>query len=237
VAPTINATTGFQIAGAATTDRCLLGNGTNFVQSGSDCLTTDNTKTLTNKTFDTEATGNVLGTVSYVFLDAAGCQGTTAFSNFDLPTSGAAAAACNTGTNTQQGLLDFATDAGTLTAQRKFQLPADWNSSGAIEAMAKWKTSATANDVVWQVAIACVADAQTDDPSFTDTAFAADTAKGTANQQNDTAWTTITATGGCAAGEMAYLRLKRDPAHASDTLAAGTTARLIALSLRFRRTQ
>jgi hypothetical protein len=232
-----NAITGFRINNAAASNRCLLGNGTNFVQSSSDCLTTDNTETLINKTFDAEATGNALGTVSYIFIDAAGCQNTTAFSNFDLPTSGAAVAACNTGTNTQQGLLDFATDSGTLTAQRKFQLPADWNSSGAVEAMVKWKTSATANDVVWQVAIACVGDAQTDDPSFTDTAFSADTAKGMANQQNDTAWTTITTTGGCTAGELAYLRFKRDPAHASDTLAAGTTARLVALSLRFRRTQ
>ena len=198
---------------------------------------TATTDTLTNKTLDSEATGNALGTVSYIFLDAGGCQNVTAFSNFDLPTSGAAVAACNTGTNTQQGLLDFATDSGSLTAQRKFKLPTDWNSGGAVEARVTWKTAAIVNDVVWQVAIACVADAETDDPAFSDTVFAADTAKGTTNQQNDTAWTTITTTGTCAVDELAYLRLKRDPAHASDTLAAATTARLIALSLRIRRTQ
>lgn len=216
VTPTVNATTALQT------------NGTTRISS---------TGAVNNVSLDAEGTGNSLTTVSKIFIDGAGCQNTTASSNWDLPTSAAPTAACRTGTNTQQATLDFATDSGALTAQRKFRLPSDWAAGSNIDAIVTWSTSATTNDVVWQIAIACASDGDSDDPGFTDDAFTADAAKGTANQLNDTAVNTVTTTGSCAAGDIAFMRIKRDPAHASDTLAAGTTARLIGVELAIRRTQ
>ena len=71
-------------------------------------------------------------------------------------------------------------------------------------------------------------DAETDDPAFNTASTVTDTAKGTTNQTNDAAITTVTVTG-CAAGELMHLKILRDAAHASDTLAA--TARLIGVEL------
>jgi hypothetical protein len=90
------------------------------------------------------------------------------------------------------------------------------------------ETTATSGDVVWQLAIICVADAETDDPAFNTASTVTDTAKGTTNQTNDAAITTVTVTG-CAAGELMHIKILRDSAHASDTLAA--TARLIGVEL------
>ncbi len=202
--------------------------GTTVITSG---------RAANNLALDAEATGNSLGTVGVVWIDGAGCNNTTALENWDSLGSGQAVSTCNLGTNTAQGVLRFATDSGSLTKQRKFLLPHDWNSGGNVDVRVKWKTAAIVNDVMWQIAIACVGDGETDDPSFTDDVFTADTAKGTANQQNDTVVNTVTTTGSCAASELAYVRIKRDPAHASDTLAAGTNADLIGLEIRYRRTQ
>ncbi len=216
VTPTVNATTALQT------------NGTTRI---------DSSGTVNNVSLDAEGTGNSLTTVSKIFIDGAGCQNTSASSNWDLPTSAAPAAACRTGANTQQATLDFATDSGALTAQRKLRLPSDWAAGSNLDAIVTWSTSATTNDVVWQIAIACASDGDSDDPSFTDDAFTADAAKGTANQLNDTAVNTVSTTGSCVAGDVAFVRIKRDPAHASDTLAAGTTTRLIGVELTIRRTQ
>ena len=84
------------------------------------------------------------------------------------------------------------------------------------------------------VATICVADAETDDPAFNTASTVTDAAKGTTNQTNDATVTGITTTG-CAAGELLHLKVFRDSAHASDTLAA--TARLIGVELTMRRTQ
>lgn len=166
---------------------------------------------------------------SKVWLEAAGCQNTSATLMWDTPTSNPAVAACVTGTNTQKGVADFA-DSSNLSMQRTLLLPSDW--TGAIDVKFKWFTSATSGDVVWQIATACVADGETDDPSFNTASTVTDTAKSTANQTNDATITGITATG-CAAGELLHLKVFRDAAHASDNLAA--TARLIGIELTLRR--
>jgi len=193
--------------------------------------------TLTNKTLDVEGTGNTLNTVGVVWIDGAGCDNTDALKNWDKLASGGAVETCDLGTNTAKGVLRFATDSGTLSAQRKFLLPHDWDSGRNIDARIKWKTGATTGDVVWQAAIACAGDGDSDDPAFTDTVFAEDTAQGTASRINDTAVTTVATTGACAPSDVAFLRVRRDPAHASDTLAAGTNADLIGLEIRYRRAQ
>lgn len=183
------------------------------------------TDTLTNKTMDAEGTGNVLTIPRRLWFPAAGCNNATAGPIWDLPTSNAAVAACVTGTNTQKGVLEFA-DSANLSAQTTYLLPSTF--TGAIDAKIKWVTTATTGDVVWQLGTVCVADAETDDPSFNTASTVTDTAKGTTLQTNDATITGVTATG-CAAGELLHLKIFRDSAHASDTLAA--TARLIGVEL------
>lgn len=183
------------------------------------------TKTLTNTTMDAEGTGNVLTIPHRIWFPAAGCNNATAGNIWDLPTSNPAVPACKTGTNTQMGVLDFA-DSSNLSAQITYMLPTTW--TGALDARIKWMTTATTGDVVWQLSTICVADAETDDPAFNAASTVTDTAKGTTNQTNDASITGVTTTG-CAAGELMHLKIQRDSAHASDTLAA--TARLIGVEL------
>jgi len=124
---------------------------------------TSDSATLTNKTLDVEGTGNAITIVDKVWFAAAGCNNATATSFYDLPTANAAAAACITGTNTQKGVLDF--DAATdESGQVSLALPSDF--TGAIDVKYKWLAAATSGDVVWGVQAICVADAETDDPSF-----------------------------------------------------------------------
>jgi len=187
--------------------------------------TASNTQTLTNKTLDAEGTGNTLTIPRRLWFPAAGCNNATAGSVWDLPTSNPAVAACKTGTNTQLGVLDFA-DGSNLSAQITYRLPTTW--TGNIDANIKWLTSATTGSVVWQIQTICVADAETDDPSFNTASTVTDAAKGTTLQTNDATITGVTTTG-CAAGELMHVKILRDSAHASDTLAA--TARLIGVEL------
>lgn len=215
-------------AGSATTasanDNTTLIATTAYVQTELTALGAD-TFTFTNKTLDAEATGNVITLPKRVWFPAAGCNNATAGSVWDLPVSNPAVAACKTGTNTQMGVLDFA-DSANLSAQVHHKLPSTW--TGTVDANIKWLTTATTGDVVWQLATVCVADAETDDPAFNTASTVTDTAKGTTLQTNDASITTVTVTG-CAAGELMHVRIQRDSAHASDTLAA--TARLIGVEL------
>lgn len=166
---------------------------------------------------------------SKIWLPGAACQNTTASLLWDTPTSDPAVAACVTGTNTQKGYADFA-NTNSLSIQTTIALPSDF--TGAIDARFKWLTTATTGSVVWQIALICVADAETDDPAFNTASTVTDAAKGTTNQLNDAAITGVTATG-CAAGELMHVKVFRDPAHASDDLAA--TARLVGVELTTRR--
>jgi hypothetical protein len=221
-----SAMTAAELSGDVTT------NGSNAVTLVSTVLKDSSTHTLTNKTLDVEGTGNSVTTVSKIWLEAAACQNATATLMWDTPPSNPAVAACITGTNTQKGVADFADGANSLSMQRTLALPSDF--TGAVDVKFKWLTTATTGDVVWQIATICVADAETDDPAFNTASTVTDTAKGTANQTNDASVTGITMTG-CAAGEAWHIKVLRDPAHASDTLAA--TARLLGVELTVRRAQ
>lgn len=193
-------------------------------------ITASSTTTLTNKTYNAESTGNVLTFPAKLWIPAAICNNATPSSpEWSFPTSNPGVPACQTGSNTQIGTMDFA-DSADLSAQVHLKLPSDWSST--IDASFKWFTSATTGSVVWQLATICVADAETSDPAFNTASTVTDTAKGTTLQENDASITTVTVTG-CAAGELMFLKVRRDAAHASDTLAA--TARLIGLELTYRR--
>jgi hypothetical protein len=171
------------------------------------------------------------GTVdSYLNYKAAICQNVTATAGFSTPAANTATAACVTGTNTNYGVLQY-TDAATESVQDRFSLPATW--TGAIDLAIKWRSAATAGNVVWQVQTICVADAQTGDPAFNVASTVTDATKGTANQWNDAAIAAVDITG-CAAGRELLFRFFRDPADGGDTLTA--TAELISLLWTIRRT-
>lgn len=189
------------------------------------------TYTLLNTQYNAESTGNVLTTVEKLWIPAARCDNATATSpEWSFPTSNPGAPACVTGSNTQFGVMDFADGANTLSAQWHMMLPADW--TGTVGVSIKWFTTATTNSVVWQVSTICVANAETSDPAFNTASTVTDAALGTTVQQNDASIASLTVTG-CAAGELMYVRVFRDPTNGSDTLAA--TARLVGLELTYRR--
>lgn len=194
-------------------------------QGGVNVSTAASSDTLTNKGYDAEGTGNVLTLPRRHWYPAAGCNNATAGAVWDLPTSAPAVAACVTGTNTQKGVLDFA-DGSNLSAQFTHLLPTTW--TGNLDVNLKWFSATTTNSVVWQVATICVADAETDDPAFNTASTVTDAAKGTTNQTNDAAITSVTITG-CAAGELMHVKVFRDSGHASDTHAG--TARLLGVEL------
>ncbi len=164
------------------------------------------------------------------WLDSGYCQNATAVLSWSTPTTNPGVAACVTGANTQKLVVDFADGANTLSLQRELKLPSDWTST--VDAKITWYTTATAGDVVWQLATICVADLETGDPAFNTASTVTDTAQGTTNQYNLATITGVTVTG-CAAGETLYLRFFRDPTNGSDTLAA--TARLVGVELVLRR--
>lgn len=195
-------------------------------------LTASSVATFTNKTEDVEGTGNTFTMPEKIWISAGVCNNTTPTASlWSLPTTNPAVSGCNTGTNTQKATLDYADGANSLSAQTNVMLPADW--SGSIRVDLKWFAStATSGNVVWQVASICVADAETSDPAFNTASTITDTAKGTINQDNDAAIASLTTTG-CAAGELMYLKVFRDPTNASDTMA--DTAKLRGILLTYRR--
>ncbi len=202
-----------------------------FLLGAAAVLFAQNTVSLLNTQFNAESTGNVLTVPLKLWIPAGRCDNATATSPlWSFPTTNPGVPACKTGSNTQFGTMDFADGANSLSAQYHLDLPTDWTST--LDAKFVWFTSATTNSVVWQIATICVADAETSDPAFNTASTVTDAAKGTTLQLNDASITGVTTTG-CAAGEVMYLKVFRDPAHASDTLAA--TARLVGLELTFRR--
>ncbi len=193
-------------------------------------VSAQNTRFLLNTQYNAESTGNVLTLPIKLWIPAAICNNATPSSpDWSFPTSNPGVPACQTGSNTQYGTMDFA-DSADLSAQYHLKLPSDWSST--VDAKFVWFTTATANSVVWQLSTICVADAETSDPAFNTASTVTDAAKGTTLQLNDASITTVTVTG-CAAGELMFLKVRRDSANASDTLAA--TARLIGVELTFRR--
>ena len=165
-----------------------------------------------------------------LWLDAGYCQNATGVLEWSTPTTNPGVAACVTGSNTQKLVIDFADGANTLSVQKEIKLPSDFTST--VDVNLWWYTTATSGDVVWQVATICVGNTETGDPAFNTASTVTDTAQGTTNQYNLATITGLTTTG-CAAGEVLYLRVFRDPTNGGDTLAA--TARLVGVELVLRR--
>lgn len=191
------------------------------------------TGVATNVQINAESSGNTLTIKRYKWFPAAGCNNVTASTIWDLPASNPAVAACRTGTNTTKGVLEFA-DGSDLSAQLTEYLFEDW--TGQIDATIVYEANSTStNNVVWQLAIACAGNTDSDDPAFTYDEFSADAGLSTAHQYNMTAANTITTTGTCTAGDIMHMSVRRNSGHASDTLAA--TAKLVGVALKLRESQ
>lgn len=168
-------------------------------------------------------------------LRPATCQNTIPLIHWDLETANSPAPACATGSSTQKAYADFDQTTDECM-QVTLPLPDDW--TGDIDMYYAWLTTATSGSVAWCTQLICVANTETDDPSFPAQASGncvSDTAHGTTNQMNFVTDTAITATG-CAAGEELHVRLCRDPNETggqTDTVAAD--ARLADVMMKFRR--
>jgi hypothetical protein len=133
-----------------------------------------------------------------------------------------------------EGVLRFTDDCPICTiisVQDWFTLPLAPTVVTSITLTGKWR-SAVANatlNAVWQIRTKCITDGETfDGVAWNASQAIVEANKAVAYQENDIAATTLTITG-CSTGKRFKFYLFRDPAHASDTLAA--TAELI--SLRF----
>lgn len=176
-------------------------------------------ETFTNKTYNTESTGNAFTIPNNVVYVTAICQGSTPTLGVSSPASNPAVANCHTGTNTQFATADFAA-ASNLSIQGHFPLPTDW--SGAVDWRGKWFSATTTGNVVWQIATVCVGVGATSDPAFNTASSVTSAAQGTANRQQDASITAITVTG-CSAGQELYWKISRNAGSGSDTM-VGTAA-------------
>jgi hypothetical protein len=164
------------------------------------------------------------------------CQNATASVGMSTPSTLGATAGCHTvaaaSGDPAYGYAVFATGGADTELHGQFELPSDW--TGAVDATIKWNSnSTTANDVVWEIAIGCVAAGEAATAiSFNDQAFAADTNLGTVLQFNTVSLTGLTTTG-CAAGETAFFIIHRDTDTAGDTL--DQDVRLVSITFTLRR--
>jgi hypothetical protein len=186
------------------------------------------TDTLTNKTYDVEATGNAFTGVEKRFFPVGACMQGTGRPMWNAPLQTGFSLTC-AGSNTVRMIEAYA-DTNAVFSIFQTQLPSDW--SGSIDFTLRWYSNTTSGSAVWQVATACAGDGAGYDPSFNSYQTVTDASKGTANQFNDAAITGLTTTG-CSAGSTLFVKVYRDPAHASDSLAA--TANLISAELVLRR--
>jgi hypothetical protein len=190
------------------------------------------TDVFTNKTLHAESTGNVVTIPEIKEWSTAVCDGATAYNTDGWSNAGSnyPTWACVTGSNTAYAVAGFTDDGSTVIYyQNKTFLPADW--TGAIDVDFVWNTAATSGDVIWGINTGCAAVGEATDPSFNAASTVTDAAQGSASRLNTASITGITTTG-CAAGELLFFRVQRDPS-GSDTL--GATANLIMLRMTLRR--
>ncbi len=114
-------------------------------------------------------------------------------------------------------------------AEWQFTLPDNY-AGGTITAKVHWTTTAASGDVVWGVQAGCVADNEAISGTGLGTAQeVTDGATGAAKLNVTAATSAITIAGTPTAGKLVSVRVYRNAAHASDTLAAD--ARLVAVEL------
>ena len=200
----------------------------NFIGAGVSCADNGGTSET-----DCTISGSSGNPDVYTWIGAAGCNATTAYPVFNLPALLPAVETCSAGTNTLDAYLAYADGSDTLQAQKTIALAPDWDSGGSTDVVIWWNTSATSGNVVWQVATACVAVGEVNDPAFNTASTVTDAAQGTTLWMNTATITGLTMTG-CAADEYLHLKVFRDPTNGSDTLAAD--ANLFGIRITFPKT-
>jgi len=205
-----------------------------IASAGTDYVSPSSTETLTNKTLNAEGTGNVLTVVEKKDFPTALCTGAGAYEEggWSYAAGGnpdAATNACHFGTNTIFGSVEFL-DSSTAYYHNKLWLPSDW--TGAVDVRLAWNTAATTGNAKWQIQTTCVAAGETLDPAWNTASTVTQAAQGTTLLMSVASMTGITTTG-CAAGELMFFRVLRNPADAADTL--GASAFLVEVELTYRR--
>lgn len=173
----------------------VVGTGASLAASGSGTINATNSALVN---------GNNL--IKRGVFQAAACNNSTASPAWDLPVSNAPTATCNTGTNVQEGVLQFA---DTQNAQFHFSLPEDW--TGAIDFKIFFFDASTSGTVIFNVATACtpVNGSATDDTAFnTADALGTVTLGATTNAQWVASKTGINVTG-CSAGNSISIKISR----------------------------
>jgi hypothetical protein len=188
------------------------------------------TATLTEKTIDCEASGNVCRITNLLSFVAGVIQSSTVGGACSKdPTLAYPAGTDASGTNTGYATLSFdaATDEGVGCL-----IPLPIGFAGTVDLDVMWRAASTSGDVIWAIQTICIADAETGDPAFNTASTVTDTAKGTTLQFNTANITTVTITG-CVANEIMMARLYRDANAGGDTMTGD--AQLISFRLTTRR--
>jgi len=167
----------------------------------------DTTQTLTGKTIDCAATGNVCTYIEKKYLTAVGCAGTTATAAFDTPTSAAATATC-IGTTTTTGFLVFA-DGSTQVATIHHRLSSDWVSTSFTVILTYSGSVSSTSTIDWRVSTACTADdADPTTPSYNAASTNSAAGPTTTPQLKTTTFSSLALTN-CAAGEMMHIKFEK----------------------------
>ena len=196
---------------------------------------TTDTQTLTNKTVAASGAGgsNTITASTQIDLPLASCAGSTSTLLWDAPASGAATAAGCGGTNVFQGYAAFA-NSGTPSLQYSFRLPQGL--TGTADVYVTYLSATASGTWTPNLDMVCVATggSATNDPTFTAGNFFApgsQTAPGTANEVQTASTTGISLPGGCSAGAIAHLQLKR-----TDTAGTAASVSIADVSIVLRRT-
>jgi hypothetical protein len=161
------------------------------------------------------------------YIPAANCNNATAGAGWSLPTASAPTVACHTGTNVQDGYLQFA---DAQSAQFSLMIPDDWDSAASLDAKVFFTDSSTSGTVIWQAATSCtsIAGASADDNAFnTAQSFGTITLGATASAGWVASLTGMTKTG-CSAGNFLHVKISRT----TDTAAGAANISGAQLTLR-----
>lgn len=141
-------------------------------------------------------------------LIAAGCDGLTAGTSFDLPTSGAMGKAC-LGSGVRFGALTAA-DAVTSVAYAHFRFPDGWVNTYSTDVIIEYTGAInSSNNIRTQVSIACVGDNEDLlSPTFNTATPQSLAGPNTAGQRKTSTFSSVSVTN-CTAGESAFLKLER----------------------------
>jgi hypothetical protein len=160
-------------------------------------------------------------------IDVALCNNATAFPALDLPTANAPTPTCLTGSNTQQGALDFA-DSAIQTAQLSLILPPGWVLGIDLDVYWLVTTGGGVGAAKWMVSTGCGSMTESYDVAFNTAQTLAATNLQANNIMTKSTQTGLTLTG-CAAGEEMHLKIGHDN---TDTSTATLRLRKLVLTLR-----